>query len=49
LPLLDGPVGGGPHGFADESVKLAAKSAETMADLIIVVGSYLSRVKRADD
>jgi hypothetical protein len=30
-------------------VKLAAKSAETMADLIIVVGSYLSRVKRADD
>lgn len=48
LPLLDGPVGGGPHGFADESVKLAAKSAETIVDLIIVVGSHLSGVKRAD-
>jgi hypothetical protein len=36
-------VGGGPQGLrlADERVKLAARSAETIVDLIIVIVSQL--------
>jgi hypothetical protein len=48
LPLLDGPVGGDPQGpqeSAAESVKLAARSAETIVDRILVVVSQLSGFK----
>jgi hypothetical protein len=51
LPLLDGPVGGDPQGpqeFAAESVKLAARSAETIVDRILVVVSQLSGFKSVD-
>jgi hypothetical protein len=51
LPLLDGPVGGDPQGpqeFAAESVKLAARSAETIVNRILVVISQLSGCKSAD-
>jgi hypothetical protein len=51
LPLLDGPVGGDPQGpqeFAAESVKLAARSAETIVDRILVDVSQLSVFRSVD-
>lgn len=45
LPLLAGPVGGEPQGpqgpqeFADASVKLAARTTETIVDRIFVIVS----------
>lgn len=48
LPLWEGPVGGGPKGLrlADDRVKLAARSAETIVDLILVVISIEGFAKR---
>ena len=47
FPLCEGPVGGGPQGLrlADERVKLAARSAETIVDLILVILSQLRLLK----
>ena len=49
LPLWEGLVGGGPQGLrlADERVKLAARSAETIVDLILVIVSQLRVLQSA--
>jgi hypothetical protein len=41
-------VGGGPHGFADESVKLAARRAETIVERIFMLVYELNSIKSAN-